>query len=81
MKIIIHFEDNGQDFLSWTCDATGMIVDAAPFQAWLWKGAKVINQPQIGKRVVIERDGCASTPLVIKHLVAKVEHVADEVAA
>lgn len=42
MKRVIHFEDKGQDFLTWTVDADGLVIDCQPFQAWLWVGMRVL---------------------------------------
>ena len=42
-KIIVEFEDHGQDFLKWTISAeTGIILDCEPFQGDIWIGQKVI---------------------------------------
>ncbi|MFC5525251.1 hypothetical protein ACFPPA_05790 [Rhodanobacter ginsengisoli] len=37
----IHFEDHGQDFLTWQLDNNGIVVDSSPFQADLWCGVEV----------------------------------------
>lgn len=39
----IEFEDGGQDFTEFDLDATGMVVDVRPCQAWLWQGRFVSN--------------------------------------
>ena len=38
---IIDLEDNGQDFLRFTTDATGIIVKTEPFQAEVWNGGYI----------------------------------------
>ncbi|MCP3017423.1 hypothetical protein [Cupriavidus basilensis] len=38
----IYFEDHGQDFLSWTVDDNGTVVDCEPFQLSIWGGARVL---------------------------------------
>ena len=45
MKIFrIHFEDHGQDFLTWDVNIeTGKVVDCAPFQSSIWCGGTVDN--------------------------------------
>lgn len=45
MKIFrIHFEDHGQDFLTWDVDVrTCRVVDAAPFQKEIWQRCTVLN--------------------------------------
>jgi len=37
----IHFDDQGQDFLWWDLDESGLVVDCGPFQASIWVGSKV----------------------------------------
>lgn len=40
----IHFEDQGQDFLSWDVDIrTCKVVNSAPFQASIWTKCMVLN--------------------------------------
>lgn len=33
---VITFEDHGQDFLTWTVDEVGKILDCQPFQFSIW---------------------------------------------
>jgi hypothetical protein len=40
---VITFEDQGQDFLTWTIDETGLVVDCKPFQGFVWCGCTVMN--------------------------------------
>lgn len=45
MKIIrLHFEDQGQNFLTWDVDVeTTKVVGCEPFQASIWCGNTVVN--------------------------------------
>lgn len=43
----IHFEDHGQDFLTWEVDQDGFVTDAQPFQSTIWGGCKVINMKEL----------------------------------
>lgn len=38
----IYFEDKGQDFLSWTLDKKGFVIDSEPFQRSIWYGTRVL---------------------------------------
>ena len=38
---IVTLEDRGQDFTWFEIDETGLIVDAGPFQAWMWKRYRI----------------------------------------
>lgn len=40
-KIIIEFEDDGQDFLKWELDSEDRVVDCTPFQGSIWCGKYV----------------------------------------
>ena len=53
MKRQIHFEDNGQDFLSWIIDSNGTVIESNPFQTSIWAGNKVIAPDKLepGDRV------------------------------
>lgn len=51
---VIHFEDHGQDFLRWTLDAKGMVIDSQPFQASIWAGLFVVERKlKAGMRISI----------------------------
>lgn len=56
-RTILHFEDHGQDFLEWTLDAAGVVVDCQPFQAWVWCGCRVSDHAALeaGDRVRFHR--------------------------
>jgi hypothetical protein len=40
---LIEFEDSGQDFLTWTLNGLGLVIDCQPFQASSWVGVFVHN--------------------------------------
>jgi hypothetical protein len=50
MSQILHLADHGQDFTRLTVDVLesghAVITDAAPFQAWLWRG-KLIHKDSL----------------------------------
>lgn len=45
----IHFEDHGQDFLRWTVDGLGRVIDCQPFQGHVWIGLIVVNIKDLAK--------------------------------
>ena len=47
---IIHFEDCGQDFLTWYLAESGEVLHSAPFQAGVWNGCFVnVLKMDVGK--------------------------------
>ncbi len=71
-KTIIHFEDHGQDFLQWTIDETGKVVNCWPFQASIWCQYYVIDVAllKIGDLVPIIKD---KEQITIKYPIEKIE--------
>jgi hypothetical protein len=71
MRKLITFVDSGQDFLEWTIDEQGVVVDCRPYQAAIWLGTIVLNQKiEAGCVLEIEcRDGR------ITNLIHRVESV------
>lgn len=69
----VHFDDQGQDFLSWEIVAeTGHIIDSYPFQYTIWARCKVVDprKLEVGDCVVIETpEGARST---IKYPIVKI---------
>ncbi|KAL5901793.1 hypothetical protein ACKVV1_011496 [Pyricularia oryzae] len=55
MSITIEFEDLGQDFLVWTLNENGVVIECKPFQAWLWKGRQVVDYASL-KRGDVKKD-------------------------
>jgi hypothetical protein len=55
----IHFEDHGQDFLTFQLNNAGVIVDCTPFQSFVWVGQRV-KKPHLlkaGDRVALMPEG------------------------
>lgn len=42
-QVIIHFQDQGQDFLRWQVNETGTVIGSWPFQKQVWAGLQVTN--------------------------------------
>lgn len=42
-KTLIEFKDNGQDFLVWIVDESGVVLRSEPFQTDIWRGLEVKN--------------------------------------
>jgi hypothetical protein len=42
-KTLIEFQDHQQDFLVWTVDEAGIVLESWPFQTDVWRGLKVVN--------------------------------------
>ena len=56
MSITIEFEDLGQDFLVWTLNENGVVIECKPFQAWLWKGRQVVDYASLKRGHVVHLD-------------------------
>lgn len=72
----IHFEDNGQDFLTWEINEQGVVVRSEPFQTEVWKDSIVLNIDELepgNKVVIIPKDD--DEPLEIKHKIEKIEEL------
>ena len=71
MAQIIEIEDQGQDFTKFCIDENNIIVDAGPFQGWLWKGFQVIQKRiRPGMKLRLRKRG--SKPLILKYPVISV---------
>lgn len=76
MKIFrIHFEDHGQDFLTWHVTEEGKVIYCEPMQMWLWSKVEVKNVAglMVGSLVTytapfLSRDGSE-----IRYPIAKVD--------
>ena len=72
----LSFDDHGQDFLHWTLDEQGVVIDCKPLQGWVWNGARVLDFQNLaeGSLVTIVHNGDVRTiryPLVgVKKAVA-----------
>lgn len=51
MELIrITIEDCGQDFTVFYTNASGRVIDAQPFQGWVWRGAIIpVEDPEMFK--------------------------------
>ncbi|MGB0212955.1 hypothetical protein [Algiphilus sp.] len=43
VRYLVRLQDHGQDFLEWSLDDRGNVVDCGPFQGWHWCRYRVIN--------------------------------------
>ena len=70
----IHFEDHGQDFLSWDIDENGTIIKSGPFQDWVWKG-KVVKMEtlKVGQKLSYISHGVYE--MDIRYPVEKIEEI------
>ncbi len=77
MKIFrLHFEDQGQDFLTWDVDVeTTKVVGCAPFQASIWCGNTVVNIDDVvlGLTDKVEFETFDFEQLTLKYPVVEVE--------
>ncbi|MBN1987849.1 MAG: hypothetical protein JW783_00445 [Bacteroidales bacterium] len=72
----IEFEDNGQDFLTWTIDAEGYVVRSEPFQQEVWVGVWVdIFELAIGLRPEVRIPAHGDEITVLNHRVINIETI------
>lgn len=74
---IIELEDNGQDFLSFTTDANGVIVKTEPFQGDVWNGGYIpVESQEVGRLCMMHKP-----PNIVygylKHEVVKITELKD----
>lgn len=51
---LVELEDNGQDFIKFITDESGVIIESKPFQTNFWKGGIIpLNQQVIGELCMI----------------------------
>lgn len=75
----IHFEDHGQDFLTFDVKADGTIVDVKPFQKSIWMQYRVANQRfRVGGLVHLHGLG---DDMTIRYPIEKIETITADVAA
>ena len=67
MNTVIHFEDHGQDFLTWEVNSEGVVVDCQPFQAFAWCGRKVSNLHELAVGTQVKLDGIKPGDYVLKY--------------
>jgi len=76
---MIVFADHGQDFLRWTVNEHGVVIDSQPFQASVWRGMEVPNVADLKEGDIVElivRDpGKPTLRSNIKYPVERVERI------
>lgn len=71
-KYIIHFEDDGQDFLRWYIDKDGYVLDSRPCQRSIWAGKHTIPDfVKVGDELPIWLDGESYVKYPIKKIEVK----------
>lgn len=68
----IFFEDNGQDFLEWDVDESGVVIDSRPFQGAMWASANLVLDLEslvVGGFATFYIDGAAK---YIKHRIERI---------
>lgn len=74
LKQIIHFEDNGQDFLQFIVE-DDIVVEAKPFQTDIWKGAYIpVYNVNVGEPCPIHHPPHINYGY-LKHNVEKIETI------
>lgn len=76
MATKINFEDNGQDFLWWTINERGLVVDCGPFQASVWCGSIVVDTELLQPGDPVDFVSRHGDVLMLKHRVKSIEEVA-----
>lgn len=75
--IDVTLEDLGQDFLHLFIDEkTNEILDAKPFQGWLWAGRTVI-QKNIRRGMHLKLQKRGESPIKLRYAVESVLHVGE----
>lgn len=75
--IKVHFQDHDQDFLFFTIDLEGNIIDVFPFQKAIWTKYKVrdIKNLEVGRLLDIKTKGSTNSDFVqISYPISKVEY-------
>ncbi len=68
----IELEDHGQDFLEWDLDEDGRVIDARPFQAWVWTRYRVLNHLQLTPGCGVAVQGMDGQRFILKYPVKAV---------
>lgn len=55
-QVIIHFQDQGQDFLRWQVDEAGVVVGSWPFHKQIWAGLQVTNLSKLKKDELVRHN-------------------------
>lgn len=78
MRTVITFEDHDQDFLKWTIDEAGNILECEPFQYVIWEKFRVLNKRfRVGGLITIEKKNPAHPDemeeITIKYPIEQIE--------
>ena len=75
VRMTLHFEDQGQDFLRWELDDKGKVIGCQPFQSGVWRGLHVVNHKalRLGSFVRYVRKGESTSEQRIRYPLIKVE--------
>lgn len=71
----IYFEDHGQDFLWWTIDRDGFVIDCGPFQASVWVGSQVLQPYNLKVGGEVDFNTKRGSLLTLKYKIKKIEAV------
>ena len=69
----IHFEDHGQDFLTWQLNNSGVVVDCAPYQARFWVGGLVEGHENLKAGDLVCFRNERGDALTLRYRVASIE--------
>lgn len=73
---VIHFEDNGQDFLRWGLDSQGYVRTCEPFQGMVWCNRRLHNyrRLKVGAQPLLSyRRGTYHYRGLLPHKIIKIE--------
>lgn len=77
-RIKITLEDRGQDFTTFYTDEQGIVTDAQPFQARIWRGAIIpvydTEMFRVGERLPIHHPPYIEYGF-LRHRIQKIEYV------
>ena len=75
VRMRLHFDDQGQDFLYWELDGKGRVIGCGPFQADVWRGLHVLRHEALrpGEVVHYVRPGESTSQNHIRYPLRRVE--------
>ena len=74
---IIELEDNGQDFLEFTTDGIGTIIQTKPFQGSVWNGGYIPVMSQLEGEFCMMHKPPEFNYGFLKHKVAKITELVE----
>lgn len=69
---VIKFQDFGQDFLEWTINEKGDIIDCTPFQYGVWSRYRVINKSELKPDTHVKIMDAKQNVITIKYPIVRV---------